>query len=207
MNIKWIGLSVLITVLLLVLALPYYLSPDDLAGCDARPSTSSSEIKAKCKPAGAIVAVSGGDTSARAGEAIKLYKNGWAPMLIFSGAAQDKSGPSNASAMRSQAEADGVPAKNIAIDEYSNTTAQNAERTKTIFEKLGIKKIILVTSAYHQRRASLEFNKRAGDQVKVINHPVAHDKQWTSTWYLTPIGWWLSLGELVKIISFYVGFG
>ncbi len=203
---KWLGLGVLVTVLLLVLVLPYYLSPDNLAGCDARPTTSSSEIKAQCKPADAIVAVSGGDTSARAGEAIKLYKNGWAPRLIFSGAAQDKSGPSNASAMRSQAEADGVPSGDIAIDEYSNTTAQNAERTKSIFEQKNINKIILVTSAYHQRRASLEFNKRAGDQVQVINHPVAHDKQWTSVWYLTPIGWWLSLGELVKIISFYSGF-
>jgi uncharacterized SAM-binding protein YcdF (DUF218 family) len=202
---KWVGLGVLITVLLLVIGLPYYLGPNDLAGCDAKPESSSSEIKAKCKPADAIVAVSGGDTAARAGEAIKLYKNGWAPLLIFSGAAQDKSGPSNASVMRSQAEASGVPAKDILIEENSNTTAQNASETKNIFTENQINRVILVTSAYHQRRASLEFNKRSGNQIQIVNHPVAHDKQWSGAWWLTPIGWWLSLGELVKIISFYSG--
>ena len=40
-----------------------------------------------CRKADAIVVVSGGDTNARTDEAIKLYKEGWAPLIVVSGAA------------------------------------------------------------------------------------------------------------------------
>ena len=54
----------------------YYLSPqDNLAKVDA------------------IVAISGGETDARTAEAIKLYKDGWATHIIFSGAALDPNSP------------------------------------------------------------------------------------------------------------------
>jgi uncharacterized SAM-binding protein YcdF (DUF218 family) len=65
--------------------------------------------------------------------------------------------------------------------------------------------VILVTSAYHQRRASLEFNKRAAGTVQVRNHPVATDKQWSGLWWMTPTGWYLATTEFFKIIAFYVG--
>ena len=68
-----------------------YLYIDDLRSCGQAPTTSDA-----CRSADAIVAVSGGDTLARADEAIKLYRNGWARYIVFSGAAADKSGPSNA---------------------------------------------------------------------------------------------------------------
>src|SRR5689334_14723832 len=75
-----------------------YLTPDDLSGCDSTVGSS-----AKCMKADAIVAISGGNTSVRAAEAIRLYKEGWADTLIFSGAAADTTGPSNAAVMRAQA--------------------------------------------------------------------------------------------------------
>ena len=72
-----------------------YLGPDDLRGC-----TEPTQDGGACDEADAIIALSGGDTNARANEAIRLYKLGWAPIIIFSGAAADPSGPSNAAAMR-----------------------------------------------------------------------------------------------------------
>ena len=63
----------------------------------------------KLEHSDAIVAISGGRTTVRADKAIELYKKGYAPLLIFSGAALDD-GPSNAFAMRDQALAAGVPA-------------------------------------------------------------------------------------------------
>lgn len=181
----------------LIIALSLYLQPDDLADCDTTPGTS-----VHCQPVDAIVAVSGGNTPARTMEAIELYKNGWSDTLIFSGAAQDKSGPSNAAAMQSTAISMGVPASAIYLDEYSNTTKENAENTQTIFADRKIKDVILVTSGYHQRRASLEFNKRASD-VTILNHP-AVDEDWSVWWWTTPRGWWLATSEFVKIIAFYV---
>lgn len=187
-----------ISVIVIVIGISLYLQPDDLKDCDVKPGTST-----QCQPVDAIVAVSGGDTGARTDEAIALYKNGWSNTLIFSGAAHDKSGPSNAAAMQTRAIAAGVPASAIYLDEYSETTKQNAENTQTIFADRKMKSIILVTSGYHQRRAGLEFNKRASN-VEVVNHPVVQDKDWSAWWWATPRGWWLATSELVKVIAFYV---
>jgi uncharacterized SAM-binding protein YcdF (DUF218 family) len=189
----------LIVIILGIVGITVYLGPNDLAHCDTHPSDTK-----PCQTAEAIVAVSGGDTAARTREAIKLYQNGWAPKLIFSGAAADKSGPSNAAVMKREAHAAGVPDSDILTEEYSETTKQNAEKTQSIFETNHITSVILVTSAYHQRRAGLEFASRSHG-VQVRNHPVASDKQWSSWWWLTPTGWYLALSELVKIAIFYVG--
>lgn len=188
-----------LVVVLAIVGVTVYLGPNDLAHCEARPSDAE-----PCQAAGAIVAVSGGDTAARTREAIKLYQNGWAPKLIFSGAAQDKSGPSNAAVMKKEAHEAGVPDADIITEEYSETTKQNAEKTQSIFETNKITSVILVTSAYHQRRAGLEFASRS-QGVQVRNHPVVTDNQWSGWWWLTPTGWYLALGELVKIGVFYTG--
>lgn len=183
-----------------IIGLGFYLTPNDLASCGTTPSEQK-----PCQKADAIVAVSGGDTLARAHEAIMLYQNGWASKLIFSGAAQDKSGPSNAEVMSREATKAGVPEEDIITEEESATTKQNAEKTGTIFTENNISSVILVTSAYHQRRASLEFGARAQNSIALRNHPVAQDNQWSVWWWLTPTGWYLAIGEFIKIIAFYVG--
>lgn len=198
--IRWL-ISIPIVILVAIIGLSVYLQPDDLKSCNDTIGISDS-----CHKVDAIVAVSGGDTNARTDEAIRLYQNGWAKLLIFSGAAQDKSGPSNASAMQSRAIAAGVPESLIRLDEYSETTRQNAENSQTIFSNLGVKSIILVTSGYHQKRASLEFNSRA-EGVKTLNHPVSSDRDWSMWWWTSPRGWTLATGELFKIIVFHFGAG
>lgn len=185
----------------IVFSLGTYLSPNDLAECNIKPSLSTT-----CEKADAIIAVSGGDTAARTTEAISLYYNGWANKLIFSGAAQDKAGPSNAEAMRRQAEAAGVPSAAIITEDFSATTKENAVNTREVLQEQGISSVILVTSAYHQRRAGLEFESQSGGQVSIRNHPVTADRQWAGGWWwTTPTGWYLAISEFVKIIAFYLG--
>ena len=179
-----------------------YLTPDDLRGCTKVSQTGS------CQPADAIVAVSGGNTSVRAAEAIALYKAGWANTLIFSGAAADTSGPSNAEVMQRQAIEAGVPKDAVKVETLSQTTKQNAERVKQLLVQAGgggAKRVILVTSPYHQRRASLEFRVLAGDGITIVNRPTPKDPDWSVLWWLTPRGWWLAGGELAKIAAFYAG--
>ena len=194
-------ISSIIAFVIIVLGLSAYLGPNDLSSCSDEPDMT----KSACQPADAIVTVSGGDTGARTREAVQLYKRNWAPKLIFSGAAYDKTGPSNAEAMRREARSLGVPDGDILTEELSETTKQNAERTQSILESNQIESVILVTSAYHQRRANLEFTKRSADTVQVRNHPVPQDKQWSQTWWLTPGGWYLAVSEFVKVLAFYVG--
>lgn len=190
----------LIAFAVIVAGIGAYLGPDGLSHCGDYPST-----KQDCTEVDAIVAISGGDTPARTEQAIELYKQGWAPLLVFSGAAADKAGPSNAETMKRQAIAANVPARDIITEETSETTKQNATNSIDMFTEREIKSIVLVTSAYHQRRAGLEFGNRAGAGIKIINHPVGSDNQWSQWWWLSPMGWYLAVGELFKITAFYAG--
>lgn len=198
MRLILVGIVVFVAVVLI--GIPKYLGPDNLKGCDA-PAIGT------CEAADAIVAVSGGDTVARTDEAIKLYNKGWAPLLIFSGAAADLSGPSNAATMKRYAIQSGVPESAIITEEFSQTTAENAVNTSLFIKSRQISRIILVTSAYHQRRAELEFHVRLGSAVTILNHPVKYDNQWSERWWLTTSGWKLAFGELGKIFLFYVSRG
>jgi len=195
---KWLISSVGFLIVFIALV-SIYLQPNSFIGCSTTPNGTG-----KCTKSNAIVVVSGGDTRARTEAGINLYKNGWADTLIFSGAAQDKSGPSNAEAMQIQAINAGVPPSATLIEVKSESTQQNAINTKTLVKDLQYKDIILVTSGYHQRRASLEFNKQI-DTVAIRNHPVTQDGDWGWFWWATPRGWWLAGGELVKIVAFYLG--
>lgn len=195
---KWLVFFMAGFIIFTVAFLPYYLGPDDLKNC-TEPS-----IDPACPKVDAIVAVSGGDTNARTDEAIRLYQAGWSDLLIFSGAAIDPSGPSNARAMKSRAIESGVPTGDILIEELSRTTAENAANTSQLIEDRNISQIILVTSGYHQRRASLEFQTRVGDGVAVVNHPIRYDNMWSQFWWLRPGELFLAYSELIKVIAFYV---
>jgi len=200
MKIVGIIFGLVISAALLVAGISVYLQPNSFVGCQQTPTGSGN-----CRKADAIVAVSGGDTSARTDAAIRLYKNGWGDRLIFSGAAQDKSGPSNAAVMQARAIAQGVPKSSIEIDEQSIDTEQNAANSDTIFQKDNIHSIILVTSGYHQRRAYLEF-KHVTHDITIYNAPT-DDSDWNGWWWLTPRGWWLAGVELLKIGWLYLSGG
>lgn len=185
---KFFGWFFAIIILLAVLGLTafwgigFYLSPQD-----------------NLQKADTIVVVSGGQTQSRAAKGIELYKEGYAPKIIFSGAALDD-GPSNAFAMRDLALSEGVPSKNILIDEKSQNTYENAVNSKTIIDELQAKKIILVTSPYHQRRANQTFEKVLGTNYEVIGVS-AYDDRWSkSQWWRRGFPLFISASELWKLM-------
>lgn len=193
----------LLCLTLLAAILSLFLQKDDFALCpwnDGEPVEQTG-----CEPADAIVAISGGDTNARTDHAVDLYKHGWAKYIIFSGAAEDKSGPSNAQAMRLRAANLGVPATNIIIEERSNNTQQNAENTEELLEYHGISSVILVTSGYHQRRASIEFGRATKDMNVEIRNSPSPDKSWSWHWWLSPKGWYLAVTESGKSLFLMMG--
>lgn len=199
--IRLISVAVLLFAILAI-AVPRYLGPDDISSCRQPAAVGT------CARADAIIAVSGGDTSARAAEAIMLYKRGWAPTLIFSGAAADPNGPSNAAVMERIAVSAGIDPGAIVTEEFSRTTAENALNTSKFIAENKLQRVILVTSAYHQRRALLEFSLNLGPSVDVVNHPTSDDTRWDGRWWwVTQRGWWLAGSEIVKIIAFYAGQG
>ena len=181
-KILFLLLTIVIVFGLVVVGIPRWLGPSN-----------------KLERADAIVAISGGDTEARTNEAIHLQKEGWADNLIFSGAAKDPGSPSNAEIMRRGAIEAGIAANSIDVEELALNTLGNAEGTAKIVRERGYKKIILVTSKYHQRRASLEFRHLIGSDVKIINHPAPNDRNWPEkSWWLRPYSVVLALVETVK---------
>ncbi len=184
-----IGLiGILVIVAGFIVGTGFYLSPQDkLAKTDA------------------IVVISGGETDLRVKEGVKLFQEEWAPLIIMSGAARD-AGESNAEAMKRLAVKLGVPTDKVLVEKESRNTFDNAKFTRDILMNNNVESIILVTSPYHQRRASLTFNRYLGDSVKIINHSAA-DSAWRKN------GWWdnawarkITLSELQKIMYLSVFF-
>ncbi len=146
-----------------------------------------------------IVAVSG-DNGPRTETAVRLWKRGYAPLLLFSGASLDPDSVSSAELMKRDAMKLGVPADAILVEPDATTTEQNAHLVAQLMRARGLHSAILVTSPYHQRRAALLFSRSfAPVGLSFRNHP-ADDPEWD------PDRWWtrepsrsLTLVELAKL--------
>ena len=155
--------------------------------------------------ADAIVAISG-DTGARAETAIALWKQGYAPLLIFSGGSSDPESVASAELMKRIAVAAGVPANAIAVEGASATTEENAQRVAELMKARGLVTAILVTSPYHQRRAAMLF-EREFDRAALTfrNHP-ADDPDWDpNLWWTRDPSRSLTLLELAKLGALVAG--
>jgi uncharacterized SAM-binding protein YcdF (DUF218 family) len=154
-----------------------------------------------------IVAVSG-DTGARVNTAISLWHQGYAPVLLFSGGSLDPSSVASAELMKRVAVAAGVPAAAIVVEGASATTEENAARVAEVMTQRGMHSAILVTSPYHQRRASILFGRefeRAG--LSFRNHP-ADDPDWDANlWWTREPSRRLTVVELVKLGGLVAGEG
>jgi uncharacterized SAM-binding protein YcdF (DUF218 family) len=151
--------------------------------------------------ADAIVVISG-DTGARANTAIALWKQGYAPLILFSGAAVDPASVSSAELMRREALRQGVPEKATLIEPASATTEENASEVAKLMVQRKLRSAILVTSPYHQRRADLLFTRSFRPVGLVLRNYPARDPEWN------PDLWWLrdplrsrTLVEIAKLAA------
>lgn len=118
-----------------------------------------------------------GSASDRVWHAARLYKAGKGKMIVLSGGFVSNGNESEAEAMQSFLLDLGVPKGAIILEDASTNTSENARLTHERFAKVGIEKIILVTSALHMPRARRLF-EHEGFQVipapadfEVIDHP------------------------------------
>jgi uncharacterized SAM-binding protein YcdF (DUF218 family) len=149
--------------------------------------------------ADAIVAISG-DTGARAESAVTLWKAGWAPIIIFSGAAIDPESVSSAEIMRREALRQGVPESAMVIEPASATTEENAAFVARLMVERRMRSAILVTSPYHQRRASMEFARAFGPTALTFRNRPATDVEWNAfLWWRQEPTRSRTLLELVKL--------
>jgi uncharacterized SAM-binding protein YcdF (DUF218 family)/glycosyltransferase involved in cell wall biosynthesis len=111
----------------------------------------------------------GGGFQERVTRAIELYRAGHAPRMVFS------SGfiftMREAEVMKAVAVANGVPAEAILLEESASNTHDNVAFTKRILDERGWRRVLLVSSPYHMRRALLTW-RRLAPEVTVIPTPV-----------------------------------
>lgn len=146
-----------------------------------------------------IVAISG-DDGPRTETAVGLWQQGLAPLLLFSGASLDPDSVSSGELMKREAVRLGVPADAILVEPLSATTEENAMRTAALMQRRGLHTAILVTSPYHQRRASILFSQAfAPFGLSFRNHP-ANDPAWDpDRWWMTDPPRALTFVEIAKL--------
>jgi len=84
--------------------------------------------------------------------AATLYQSGKAPVVVASGGGQSGFRP-EAQLMEETLAIMGVPARDILLERASRNTYDNARYTAVLLNGKGIRSILLVTSAFHMRRA------------------------------------------------------
>ena len=99
----------------------------------------------------------------RALHGIVQYREGLAPILMFSGPSYD-GGPAEAQIRADLARALGVPPGAILTEADAWTTREEALRMGAVLQAKGVRKILLVTEAHHMARARTFF-ERAGFEV------------------------------------------
>ncbi len=200
-------IKIVIVLLVIIGVFNTFFIPNDYASCDLKKLTTcvanncDAEQFKNCDKVDAIVVVSGGDTKARTFHGVKLYQAGLSDKIIMSGAAYHDNVPSNAEEMAQIAIDAGVPAGDVIIEKKSRNTHQNAAFVKETLAKQSAKKIALVTSAYHQRRAHIEFKKALGGMTIIYDAPIMNDNQWSHyTWWVNPYNWFLAIKEIGGLV-------
>ena len=134
------------------------------------------------EPADTIVVFAGGvGESGKAGQgyeerikyAVELYKRGFASTLIFSsGYVYTFKEPLM---MRTLAVFLGVPEEAIILEDKAKNTYENVKFTKRILADRDWDEILLVSSPYHMRRASL-VAKKVAPGIKIIHTPIPESR-------------------------------
>lgn len=111
----------------------------------------------------------GESTIERAGFSVELYKNGFSKYILYSSGYTYKY--NDAESMKRFAMSMGIPERNIILEQKSGSTYENVKYTRVILKDKGFTRIILISSPYNMRRASLVFANIAKD-IKVVYVPV-----------------------------------
>jgi uncharacterized SAM-binding protein YcdF (DUF218 family) len=131
-------------------------------------------VRDQLQPAGAIVVIGGDHKPERMRQAGALFRQGYAPLVIISAGTIVLEGGERAPEARvmlGQARELGLPEDALNLEQASRSTYENAIYTKAVCQSRGIRSILLVTSAYHSRRARRIFNEVFAPDIAVSAQP------------------------------------
>jgi len=109
-----------------------------------------------------------------------LFKEGKAQKLVFTGGKMpwDKAKKTEGDVLKEYAVTNGIPSENIFVTKDVENTADEAVAVKELISP--IKRIILVTSAYHMYRAKLLFEKQGFEVIPYkVDYKMTRNKEIT----------------------------
>jgi uncharacterized SAM-binding protein YcdF (DUF218 family) len=141
-------------------------------------------------------ALPGYSTYVRAAHAAWLFHH-WKqiPIVVCGGpAVKDPTQPTLAEVMRRQLLQSGVPNSMVWVEDKSETTYENALFAANLLRPNGIRKIVLVTEAFHMLRGELAFRK-LGFEVSPIACSYRTAERKTVAGWLVPSFWAVRVNE------------
>jgi len=146
---------------------------------------------------GEVMVVLGGETIHRPARALELYQQGAAPRILITGAGDCQE-------VRIALTGKGVPPAALQIECDSHTTEQNARFSIPLLRALGVRRVIVVTSWFHSRRALKCFCHQAPD-IEFISRTTMEDlpkSHWPNKYER---GW--VLAEYAKLLYYWLRYG
>ena len=166
--------------------------------------------------ADAIIVLSGSATyKERTRKAVELFKQGTAPRIFITddgtrsgwNSGEEKNIPYVDLEQR-ELLAGGVSPEAITV--LPGTVAGTDDEAKKLAEEVTarpLEKVLVVTSAYHSRRALRTFEKilaRKYVEIGIAHPPTGEQTPQPNYWWLRPRGWQTVAGEYVKSVVYYL---
>lgn len=164
-------------------------------------------VQDRIEPADIIIVIGDDDFAAhRVAEAAALFRAGWAPQIVASGRML-RPYASLADFMARDLASQGVPESAIVqFSHRASNTLEEAEGLRVLISEKGWRRILLVTSNYHSRRARYIFRKVLPASVRLevagaSDPEFEPDNWWESrqgrkTFFLETVGYLVAIWEL-----------
>ena len=173
-------------------------------------------VTADMAHADAIVVLGGSSTFVeRTRYAAQLFQEGRAPKILLANDGQ-QGGWSNAAKRNlyfveratSELQLAGVPSDKIdVLPQITHSTYDEAVSLRQYAGANSLRSILVVTSAYHSRRAIWTLRRvfeGSGVEMGIMSPPTGWQTPRPATWWLHGNGWSLVAGEYAKLIYYYL---
>jgi uncharacterized SAM-binding protein YcdF (DUF218 family) len=173
-------------------------------------------VSEELQRADALVVLAGSSAYVeRTARAAELYREGRAPAVVLTNDGQlsgwsneSQSNPTFVERARAELVRGGVPPERIeALPRRVGSTHDEAVLLREYAGERRMRSLLVVTSAYHSRRALWTFRKAfegSGVAVGVSTVELEREKPSPGTWWLSPRGWQSVAGEYVKTVYYHL---
>ncbi len=149
--------------------------------------------------ADAVIVLAGDPDYERTKTGARLVLDGQARLLVLTGG---EPGPGDsAQSLRDVALRAGVPAARIRLEQVSHSTHESLEAVRTILEQEGVRRAIVVTSPYHQRRAAWAA-RHSLHGIEILSQPAEPSAWKAEGWWKTARGRRTVVGEYLKLVYY-----